>query len=66
MGYQISLRAARINRGLKQREVSKSLGVCEKTICNWETGRSFPPADMFLRLCDLYGISIDNIFIPKK
>lgn len=66
MGYQVSLRAARVNQNLRRIDASKSIGVSDRTLYNWESGKSFPPADMLLRLCELYKVPIDNIFIPRK
>lgn len=66
MSFQITLRAARVNRGMKQADAARSIGVSSRTIYNWETGKQFPPADKLLSLCDLYGVPMDNIFIPRK
>ena len=66
MSFQVTLRAARVNRGMKQADAARSIGVSSRTICNWEIGKRFPPADKLLNLCDLYGVPMDNIFIPRK
>lgn len=66
MSYQVSLRAARINQNMRRIDASKSIGVSDRTLYNWESGKSFPPADKLLRLCSLYNVPIDNIFIPRK
>ena len=63
---KISLKAARINAGLSQKEVASILKKSNKTICNWEKGESFPDAMMIDALCNLYGISYDHInFLPN-
>ena len=62
---KIKLRAARVNAGLSQKEVAKILGVSSHTVCNWETGKTFPKQPMIEKMCELYGISYDNIdFVP--
>lgn len=66
MAYQVSLRAARVNRGLHQADSAKHVGVSVKTICNWETGKTSPPADALVNLCEFYGVPLDNIFLPRK
>lgn len=66
MSFQVTLRAARVNRGMKQADAARSIGVSSRTIYNWEIGNRFPPADKLLSLCDLYGVPMDNIFIPRK
>ena len=64
---KISLRAARVNAGLSQKEVAISLGISNKTLSNWENGDTFPSAQNIERLCELYKLSYDEInFLPKK
>ena len=63
--FKISLEAARVNAGLSQKEVAKSLGVSNKTVSSWENGKTFPKGDKILKLCDLYGVPFDNLnFLP--
>lgn len=65
--FKISLKAARINAGLSQKEVAKKLDKSNKTICSWEKGETFPGPEMIDALCELYGISYDNInFLPNN
>lgn len=62
---KISLRAARINAGLTQKEASAHLGISNKTLLNWEKGVTFPNTNMILKICKLYGVSFDNLnFLP--
>ena len=62
---RISLRAARINVGLSQKEAAEHLGVSNKTLGNWENGITFPPADKIVAICELYGVSYDYLnFLP--
>lgn len=64
---KITLAAARVNAGLTQKAVGDRLGVSNKTVCSWENGKSFPDAPQIDMLCELYGISYDNIiFLPSN
>ncbi len=64
---KINLASARVNSGLTQREAAKELGVSTKTLVNWENGRSFPTMAKIESICNLYGVSVDNlIFLQKK
>lgn len=66
MVLKISLRAARINAGLSQKAAADSLGVSNKTLGNWENGITFPPANKIPAICDLYGVSYNNLnFLPN-
>lgn len=63
---QITLKAARVNAGLTQEDVAKKLRLNKQTLVNWENGSSEPKLSQARELCDLYGLSIDNIFLPCK
>lgn len=62
---KMTLRAARVNCNLSQKDAAQEIGVSNKTLGNWEAGTSFPKADKIQVMCDLYGISYDDlIFLP--
>ena len=62
---QISIRAARVNRGFSQKVAADRIGISTKTLGNWENGVTFPPADKIPVICDLYGVSYDQLnFLP--
>lgn len=64
---KITLAAARVNAGFTQKEVADMLDVSNKTICSWENGKSYPSPKQIDMLCELYGISYDNIiFLPSN
>lgn len=61
----ITLKAARINRGLNQREAAKMLGVSVDTLSNYERGKSFPDVITIQRIEQTYGYQYsDIIFLP--
>lgn len=62
---QISLAAARVNAGLSQDEVAKSLHIAKQTIVNWEKGLSEPKMSQARELSELYNMPLDNIFLPS-
>ena len=63
---KISLAAARVNAKMTQKEVAERLKVSNKTVINWENGVSEPSFATMQILANMYGISIDNIFLPMK
>ena len=63
---QISLAAARVNAGMTQENVSKSLKISKQTIVNWEKGYCEPSISQARALSDLYEIPLDYIFLPSK
>lgn len=65
--FQITLEAARVNKGLSQKQAAEQLGVDPSTLSKWERGISMPKANQIDALCNLYGVSYDMlIFLPHK
>ena len=63
---RMTLKSARVNKGLSQKEASKALKVSNKTLCRWENGVSVPKADKIDAICELYGVPYDNLnFLPN-
>lgn len=58
---QISLAAARVNAGLTQREVAKTLEVSQNTVGNWEKYLTEPTVVQARQLSELYKIPWDMI-----
>ena len=61
---QISLAAARVNAGLTQEDVARTMQVSKQTIGNWEKGKVTPKPAEFEMMCRLYNIGADYIFLP--
>jgi len=62
---KITLTAARVNAGYSQKRAAELLGISNKTLCNWENGKTFPDQPMIEKLCNLYGVTYDMInFAP--
>ena len=58
---KISLKAARVNAELSQKDAAKALKVSNKTLHSWESGDSSPSAKYIDAICDLYKMSYDDI-----
>ncbi len=66
MDMQITLKAARVNAGLTQKEAGEAIGVTGDVVSNWERGRTFPDALQIKTIEKLYGVSYNNlIFLPN-
>lgn len=61
MFTKVTLKAARVNANLTQREAAKKIGVTRDTIGNWERGKSSPNIAQFKVIEQVYGISYDCI-----
>lgn len=58
---RITIKAARINKGLRQTDVAAELNVARETVSSWEKGKTKPSLKMVEPLCRLYGVSYDDI-----
>ena len=58
---KLTLKAARVNAGLTQKEAAEALKVSNKTLGNWENGVSAPKADKIDAICDLYSVGYDHL-----
>lgn len=58
---RITLKAARVNKNLTQEQVADELKVTKKTVGSWESGKTSPKLEKIEQLCELYGVSYDDI-----
>lgn len=63
---RITLKAARVNAGLAQKEAAKKLKISNKTLASWENGASCPKANQVEQLCELYGVSYNEVIFFAK
>ena len=62
----ITLRAARVNKGLNQKEAASLIGVSLSTLQYYEAGKRFPDVPTIERIENVYGVRhSDLIFLPK-
>lgn len=58
---RITMKAARVNRGLTQAEVADALNVTKKTVSYWENGKTIPKLDKIELLCNLLNVQYNDI-----
>ena len=46
---------------LTQMQLAEKLGITDRAISKWETGKSLPDASIMLRLCDILNISVNDL-----
>lgn len=63
----MTLKAARVNAGLNQREAARKLGLSVDTLSNYERGKSFPDVPVIRRMEALYGVPYSGLlFLPQN
>lgn len=63
---QISIKGARVESSLTQAQTASEMGVTKETISNWERGVTSPTAPQLMKLCEIYGVKVTDIFLPDK
>lgn len=51
----------RKNANLTQLQLAEKLGITDRAISKWETGKSLPDSSIMLELCDVLGISVNDL-----
>lgn len=58
---KLTLKMLRVSKGMLQSDMAAALNVNRKTISAWESGKSMPTVDKVDAICDLFGVSYDDI-----
>lgn len=57
----ITLKAARVNKNLTQKEAAALIGISVETLVNYEKGLSFPNVPVIKRIESVYGVQYSDI-----
>ena len=60
------IQSIRKEKGLTQKELADRIGVSDKAVSKWETGRSMPDTSLLEPLCKELGISINELLIGES
>ena len=56
----------RKQKNLTQMQLSEKLGITDKAISKWERGISMPDSSIMIELCDILGISVNELLSGEK
>ena len=62
----MTLKAARVNRNLTQKQAAGELGVTSETVRSWEKGKTFPNTEQVKRIEELYGLTYADIDFTRE
>ena len=68
---EMHLKAARVNAGLTQVQVIElynkkyKANLAQSTLVSWEQEKTFPTVPQFKALCNIYGVSMNDIIVPE-
>ena len=55
------IRDLREDKDLRQRDLADAVGIDQRTISNYETGKSNPDSDALIKIADFFNVSIDYL-----
>ena len=56
-----SIQRKRVARGMSQAALAQILGISRQSVAKWEAGKSRPELEKMIRLCDLFGCTMDEL-----
>ena len=56
----------RKNKKITQEQLAEKLYITDRAVSKWERGLSLPDADKMLELCDILGITVNELLIGEK
>ncbi len=54
----------RKNSGMTQSDLASKLNYSDKAISKWEHGEALPDIETLLKLCEMYGVTLNDIVLP--
>lgn len=57
----MTLKAARVNRNLTQKQAAVEFGVTSETVRSWEKGKTFPNTEQVKKIEEVYGLTYAEI-----
>lgn len=58
--------ACRKERALTQAQLAERLNITDRAVSKWENGRSMPDSSIMLELCDILGISVNDLLSGER
>jgi len=53
-------------QGMTQADLAKKLGITDRAVSKWETGKSMPDSGIMLELCAILGINVNELLSGEK
>ena len=58
--------ACRKEKGMTQAQLAEKMGVSDRAVSKWETGKNMPDCAIMLDLCSELGISVNDLFNGRR
>lgn len=60
-GSEMNLRRLRLSANMTQQQLADAIGVDRAAVSQWESGTAYPRMGKAMKLCDLFGVSLDQL-----
>lgn len=60
------IKEQRTRMGLTQKQLAEAIGVTDKAVSRWETGKGIPDVSLLIPLSEVLGISVNEILIGER
>lgn len=61
MSFRDNLQHLRATRNMTQEQLAMLVGVSRQSVTKWEAERAYPEMDKLIKLCDIFGCTIDEL-----
>ena len=58
--------ACRKEQGMTQANLAEKLGISDRAVSKWETGKSMPDSGIMLELCELLKINVNELLSGER
>lgn len=58
----MNIKQHRLMLGLSQKELGIKLGVSQKAVSKWETGKSFPKSELLPVIASIFNCKIEDLY----
>ena len=58
--------SCRKDKGLTQMQLAEKLNITNRAVSKWETGKSLPDASIMLDLCEVLGITVNELLCGER
>ena len=58
--------SCRKDKWLTQMQLAEKLNITNRAVSKWETGKSVPDASIMLELCEILGISVNELLCGER
>lgn len=66
INFENNLKYYRVKYQWTQKQLAEKIGYTEKSVSKWENGNALPTMELFLKLSDLFHVSLDELMFEKN